>query len=108
MTIVFASNNKHKVKEIKSILGDSFTLLDLSDLNITEDIPENEPDLDGNALAKARYVHSATGMKERQEFTMALTKFTRYRLQSGFLKNTKAKKLNNLPRKYLTYELPGI
>ncbi len=62
MTIVFASNNKHKVKEIKSILGDSFTLLDLSDLNITEDIPENEPDLDGNALAKARYVHSATGM----------------------------------------------
>lgn len=62
MTIVFASNNEHKVKEIRSILGNSFILLSLSDLNITEDIPENEPLLEGNALAKARYVHKITGM----------------------------------------------
>jgi XTP/dITP diphosphohydrolase len=62
MTIVFASNNEHKVKEIKSILSNSFTLLSLSDINITEDIPENEPLLEGNALAKARYVHKITGM----------------------------------------------
>jgi XTP/dITP diphosphohydrolase len=62
MTIVFASNNVHKVKEIRSILGNSFTLLSLSDINITEDIPENEALLEGNALAKARYVHKITGM----------------------------------------------
>lgn len=62
MTIVFASNNEHKVKEIRSILGNSFTLLSLSDINITEDIPENEPLLEGNALAKAKYVHQITGM----------------------------------------------
>jgi XTP/dITP diphosphohydrolase len=62
MELVFASNNPHKVKEIKSILGNSFTLLSLSDVNILEDIPENEPLIEGNALSKARYVHNTTGM----------------------------------------------
>lgn len=60
MTIVFASNNEHKVKEIRSILGNSFTLLSLSDINITDDIPEEEPHLEGNALSKARYIHNTT------------------------------------------------
>ena len=62
MTIVFASNNKHKIKEIKSILGNTFTLLSLRDLNLIEDIPENEPLLEGNALSKARYIYNLTGM----------------------------------------------
>jgi len=62
MTIIFASNNQHKIKEIKSILGNSFTLLSLSDMNITEDIPEDEPLLEGNALSKARYIHNVTGL----------------------------------------------
>ena len=34
MTLVFASNNEHKIREIKSILGNSFTLLSLQDINI--------------------------------------------------------------------------
>ena len=62
MDLVFASNNKHKIKEINNILGNSFRLLSLSDVNIDEDIAENENTLEGNALAKARYVHEATGM----------------------------------------------
>ena len=62
MKLIFASNNEHKIREIKSILGNAFTLQSLSDLNITEDIPEEEPLLEGNALAKARYVHNITGM----------------------------------------------
>ncbi len=62
MTIVFATNNNHKLREIKSILGNSFTLISMSDLNINEDIPENEPLLEGNALVKARYIHNVTGM----------------------------------------------
>jgi XTP/dITP diphosphohydrolase len=62
MELVFASNNQHKVKEIKSILGNSFTFLSLSDVNILEDIPENEPLIEGNALSKARFVHNATGL----------------------------------------------
>jgi XTP/dITP diphosphohydrolase len=62
MNLVFASNNPNKVKEIKSILGNSFTLLSLSDVNILDDIPENEPFIEGNALSKARFVYNATGM----------------------------------------------
>lgn len=62
MKLVFASNNEHKIREIKSILGNSFTLLSMSDININEDIPENEPLLEGNSLSKARYIHNATGM----------------------------------------------
>jgi len=62
MHLVFASNNQHKIKEIKSILGNSFTLVSLNELNINEDIPEDEPLLEGNALSKARFVHNATGL----------------------------------------------
>src|SRR5664280_1692592 len=62
MTLVFASNNEHKIKEIKSLLGDSFRLLSLHDINISEDIPEEEPLIEGNALAKARYVYNASGL----------------------------------------------
>ena len=62
MEIIFASNNLHKITEINSILGGSFTLLSLKDIKIFEDIPENEPLIEGNALAKARYVFMATGL----------------------------------------------
>lgn len=62
MILVFASNNEHKIIEINSLLGDSFKLLGLRDINITEDIPEEEPLIEGNALAKARYVFNATGL----------------------------------------------
>jgi len=62
MNLVFASNNKHKIKEINSLLGDSFRLLSLHDINIREDIPEEEPQLEGNALAKARFVYNLTGL----------------------------------------------
>lgn len=61
MKMVFASNNEHKIREIKSILGNSFTVMSLDDINIKEDIPEDEPLLEGNALAKARYIYNATG-----------------------------------------------
>ena len=60
MILVFASNNEHKIKEINSLLGDSFKLLSLHDINISEDIPEEEPQLEGNALSKARFVYNAS------------------------------------------------
>ena len=56
MQIVFATNNDNKLREINHILGDSFKLLSLSDLKIEDDIPENEPTLEGNALYKARHI----------------------------------------------------
>lgn len=62
MEIVFASNNLHKIREINNVLGDSFILLSLSDIKMEEDIPEDEPTLEGNALHKARFIHEATGM----------------------------------------------
>ena len=62
MKLIFASGNKHKIKEISNILDDGITLLGLHDVNILEDIPEDEPLIEGNALFKARYVHRLTGM----------------------------------------------
>jgi XTP/dITP diphosphohydrolase len=62
MILVFASNNEHKIKEINSLLGSSFKLLSLHDININEDIPEEEPTIEGNALSKARFVYNLTGM----------------------------------------------
>jgi XTP/dITP diphosphohydrolase len=62
MKLVFASNNKHKVKEISHILDNKITLLSLEEINIHEDIPEDDPHIEGNALFKARYVFNATGL----------------------------------------------
>ena len=61
MELVFATNNKHKVREIIDLFEDNFMILGLSDLNITEDIPEEAETLEENALFKARYVHEKTG-----------------------------------------------
>jgi XTP/dITP diphosphohydrolase len=61
MEIIFASNNLYKIREINNILGNSFTLLSLQDLNIKEEIPENEMTLEGNALHKARHIFKTTG-----------------------------------------------
>ena len=61
MEIIFASNNLNKIREINNVLGNSFTLLSLQDLNINEDIPENEMTLEGNALYKARHIFKASG-----------------------------------------------
>jgi XTP/dITP diphosphohydrolase len=62
MKLVFASNNSHKVREISHILDNKINLLSLQDIDILDDIPENEPLIEGNAMFKARYVHSATGL----------------------------------------------
>ena len=62
MKIVFATNNEHKLMEINNLLGNSFTLLNLKEVHISEDIPEDMPTLEGNALFKANYIYMATGM----------------------------------------------
>lgn len=62
MKIVFATNNVHKLREVAQTLGEDFTLVTPRECGITEDIPENEATLEGNALAKARYIRSRTGL----------------------------------------------
>lgn len=61
-TLVFATNNSHKVAEIQSMLGSAFVLKDLKSIGCNVDIPENEKTLAGNALAKARYVKAHFGL----------------------------------------------
>ena len=56
MKIVFATNNSHKLDEIRSILGARFEVLSLSDIGCHADIPETANTLEGNAILKARYI----------------------------------------------------
>ena len=52
-----ATNNEHKLREIRQILGSAYEVKGLKDIGCTEDIPETSDTLEGNALQKARYVH---------------------------------------------------
>ena len=57
MKIVFATNNQHKLSEIRSILGDSIEVLSLKDIGCDVDIPETGTTLEDNALQKAKYIY---------------------------------------------------
>lgn len=61
MKIVFATNNKHKLEEMRQILGSQIQLLSLNDIGCHEDIPETGKTLEENALIKARYVKQHYG-----------------------------------------------
>jgi XTP/dITP diphosphohydrolase len=60
--LVFATNNKHKLDEVRAILEPEFSIVSLAELNCTEDIPETADTLDGNALIKAQYIHDKFGL----------------------------------------------
>jgi len=59
--IVFATNNEHKLREIRAILHDETEVLSLSDIGCHTDIPETADTLEGNALIKAHYVYDNYG-----------------------------------------------
>ncbi len=56
MKIIFATNNAHKLTEIRHALGDRFELVSLNDIGFTGEIPETGPNLESNALEKARFI----------------------------------------------------
>ena len=56
MKIVFATNNKHKLEEIKDILGKDFEIVSLAEIGCHEDIPETGATLEENARQKSSYV----------------------------------------------------
>lgn len=60
-TLVFATNNLHKLEEVRDILGGSFHIAGLKEIGCTDDIPETADTLEGNALQKARYVKEKFG-----------------------------------------------
>lgn len=60
--LIMATNNAHKLEEVRQILGDDFAVKGLSDIGCTEDIPETADTLECNALQKARYIHEHYGV----------------------------------------------
>ena len=56
MKIVFASNNKNKILEIKSMLPESIQIVSLESIGCLEEIPETSETIEGNAILKANYV----------------------------------------------------
>ena len=60
-TLVFATNNPHKLREIREIMPDHITILSLADIHCEGDIPETADTLEGNALIKAHYVYDRYG-----------------------------------------------
>ncbi len=61
-TLVFATNNQHKLQEVRQILGDRFEIKGLSDIGCDVDIPETADTLEGNAMQKAKYVKEHYGL----------------------------------------------
>lgn len=61
MKLVFATNNKNKVKEIKALLPESIEILTLTDIKCTEEIEETEDTIEGNAKLKADYITKKYG-----------------------------------------------
>lgn len=60
-SLVFATNNPHKLEEVRRMAGHRFPILSLSDIGCHEDIPETAPDLEGNSLLKARFIKERYG-----------------------------------------------
>ena len=60
--LVFATNNAHKLEEIRAILGDKMEILSLADINCHADIPETANTLEGNAHLKSEYVYDHYGL----------------------------------------------
>jgi XTP/dITP diphosphohydrolase len=55
--LVFATGNSHKVQEAAALLEGAFHIISLKELGCQEELPEDQPTLEGNALQKARYLH---------------------------------------------------
>jgi len=61
MELVFATNNQHKLEELQALLGSKIKLLSLNEIGCTDEIPEEQPTLEGNASQKAFYVFNKFG-----------------------------------------------
>ena len=62
MELIFATHNKNKVIEVKSLINQNINLLNLSDINFTDDINETATTLEGNALLKAQTIFKKTNL----------------------------------------------
>lgn len=62
MEIIFATSNPNKIKEISAMLPKTIVIKGLKDIGCTEDIPETQPTIEGNAIQKAQYVYDKYGV----------------------------------------------
>ena len=62
MDIVFVTNNQNKLTEIKNLVSSDYNILSLNDINFKDEIEETESTLKGNALLKAKHIHSKYGL----------------------------------------------
>lgn len=62
MKICFATNNLHKLDEVRHLLGGSIDLVGLKDIGCEEELPEEQDTLEGNSLQKAQYVFDNYGV----------------------------------------------
>jgi len=60
-TLIFATNNQNKVKEVREVLGDNFSIITLKEAGIDIDIPEPHNTLEANASEKSRTIYRLTG-----------------------------------------------
>ena len=60
--IVFATNNAHKLQEMRQIAGEAFEILSLADIDCRQELPETADTLEGNASMKAQYVFDHFGL----------------------------------------------
>lgn len=63
ISLILASNNQHKIKEIRKILPESFELKSLKEAGVTAELPETKGSIHGNAVQKARFVWETTGIE---------------------------------------------
>lgn len=56
MELIFASHNENKVKEVRKILGKEFKIRSLNEIGFYDEIPENQPTIEGNAKFKSQYI----------------------------------------------------
>ena len=60
-TLIFATNNQHKVEEVRLVLGKQFSIITLQEAGIDIDIPEPHDSLEANASEKSTTIHNLTG-----------------------------------------------
>ena len=61
-SLVFATNNAHKLREVREITGNSIAVRSLGDVGIDADIPETQATCEGTARQKASILYDKTGL----------------------------------------------
>ncbi len=61
MKLIFATHNRHKLEEVQAVLGPGFELVTPDEAGVHEEIPEEQPTLEGNAFQKADFLYERTG-----------------------------------------------